>query len=115
MFRIFKICMIFILLCTSPIYAQSNPNDVLNLSKGLDAIERGNYTETNVHLKELKNPIAKTILKWAMLRSGHGDWKEYQNFLNDNPQWPGLKKLKKQAEIKIPENSNPQDSIKFFW
>ena len=55
--------MIFILLCTSPIYAQSNPDDVLNLSKGLDAIERGNYTETNVHLKELKNPIAKTILK----------------------------------------------------
>ena len=114
MFRIFKICMIFILLCTSPIYAQSNPNDVLNLSKGLDAIERGNYTETNVHLKELKNPIAKTILKWAMLRSGHGDWKEYQNFLNDNPQWPGLKKLKEQAEIKIPENSNPQDVLDFF-
>ena len=114
MFRIFKICMIFILLCTSPIYAQSNPNDVLNLSKGLDAIERGNYTETNVHLKELKNPIAKTILKWAMLRSGHGDWKEYQNFLNDNPQWPGLKKLKEQAEIKIPENSNPQEVLNFF-
>ena len=114
MFRIFKICMIFILLCTSPIYAQSNPNDVLNLSKGLDAIERGNYTETNVHLKELKNPIAKKILKWAMLRSGHGDWKEYQNFLNDNPQWPGLKKLKKQAEIKIPDNSNPQDILNFF-
>ena len=114
MFRIFKICMIFILLCTSPIYAQSNPNDVLNLSKGLDAIESGNYTETNVHLKELKNPIAKKILKWAMLRSGHGDWKEYQNFLNDNPQWPGLKKLKKQAEIKIPENSNPQDILNFF-
>ena len=114
MFRIFKICMIFILLCTSPIYAQSNPNDVLNLSKGLDAIERGNYTETNVHLKELKNPIAKTILKWAMLRSGHGDWKEYQNFLNDNPQWPGLKKLKEQAEIKIPENGNPQDILDFF-
>nr|ADI20170.1 soluble lytic murein transglycosylase and related regulatory proteins (some contain lysm/invasin domains) [uncultured alpha proteobacterium EB080_L06A09] len=106
--------MIFILLCTSPIYAQSNPNDVLNLSKGLDAIESGNYTETNVHLKELKNPIAKKILKWAMLRSGHGDWKEYQNFLNDNPQWPGLKKLKKQAEIKIPENSNPQDILNFF-
>jgi len=114
MFRIFKICMIFILLCTSPIYAESNPDDVLNLSKGLDAIERGNYTETNVHLKELKNPIAKTILKWAMLRSGHGDWKEYQNFLNDNPQWPGLKKLKEQAEIKIPENSNPQDVLDFF-
>lgn len=114
MFRIFKICMIFILLCTSPIYAQSNPNDVLNLSKGLDAIERGNYTETNVHLKELKNPIAKKILKWAMLRSGHGNWQEYQNFLNDNPQWPGLKKLKKQAEIKIPENSNPQDILNFF-
>ena len=100
MFRIFKICMIFILLCTSPIYAQSNPDDVLNLSKGLDAIERGNYTETNVHLKELKNPIAKTILKWAMLRSGHGDWKEYQNFLNDNPQWPGLKKLKETGRDK---------------
>ena len=114
MFRIFKICMIFILLCTSPIYAQSNPDDVLNLSKGLDAIERGNYTETNVHLKELKNPIAKTILKWAMLRSGHGDWKEYQNFLNDNPQWPGLKKLKEYAELKIPENGNPQDILDFF-
>lgn len=59
MFRIFKICMIFILLCTSPIYAQSNPNDVLNLSKGLDAIESGNYTETNVHLKELKTQLLK--------------------------------------------------------
>ena len=114
MFRILKICMIFILLCTSPTYAQSNPDDVLKLSKGLDAIERENYTETNVHLKELKNPIAKTILKWAMLRSGHGDWKEYQNFLNDNPQWPGLKKLKEYAEIKIPENGNPQDILDFF-
>lgn len=114
MFRILKICMIFIFLCTSPTYAQSNPDDVLKLSKGLDAIERENYTETNVHLKELKNPIAKTILKWAMLRSGHGDWREYQNFLNDNPQWPGLKKLKEYAELKIPENGNPQDILDFF-
>ena len=53
MFRILKICMIFIFLCTSPTYAQSNPDDVLKLSKGLDAIERENYTETNVHLKDL--------------------------------------------------------------
>ena len=114
MFLILKICMIFIFLCTSPTYAQSKPDDVLKLSKGLDAIERENYTETNVHLKELKNPIAKTILKWAMLRSGHGDWREYQNFLNDNPQWPGLKKLKEYAELKIPENGNPQDILDFF-
>ena len=56
MFRIFKICMIFILLCTSPTYAQSNPDDVLKLSKGLDAIERENYTETERSSERIKKP-----------------------------------------------------------
>jgi len=91
MFRLLKISIIFVFLWAMPLCAQSNLKDILNLSEGLNAIERGNQSESINHLKKSTNPIIRKILKWAMLRSGDGDWKEYQSFLNKNPQWPGLK------------------------
>jgi soluble lytic murein transglycosylase len=114
MFRLLKISIIFVFLWAMPLCAQSNLKDILNLSEGLNAIERGNQSESINHLKKSTNPIIRKILKWAMLRSGDGDWKEYQSFLNKNPQWPGLKKLKERAEVKIPKAANSQDVLDFF-
>ena len=114
MFRLLKICIIFVSLWALPLCAQSNLKDILNLSEGLNAIERGDQSESINYFKNSTNPIIRKILRWARLRSGNGDWKEYQSFLNKNPQWPGLKKLKERAEVKIPKGANTQDVLDFF-
>lgn len=114
MFRVFKFFIFFVFILVSPICAKTDSKDISTLSEGLKAIEYGKWSKSDDFSKKIKDPVAKIILKWSRLRAGHGDWSEYQSFLNQNSQWPGLKKLRERAEKQIPKDANSQDILDFF-
>ena len=40
------------------------------------------------------DPIATDVLTWMRLREGAGTFRDYQRFLAERPDWPGLDRLR---------------------
>ncbi len=83
--------------------AMAEPSEGKALSDALLAVGIGDFASADAMIAQIDNPVAQTLINWARLRAGDGEWQQYLQFLTDNPDWPGLKRLRKQAEKVIPE------------
>ena len=45
---------------------------------------------------------AETLVEWLRLRAGGAEWRDYQAFLANHDDWPGLKILRRSGEAAIP-------------
>ena len=114
MFSLIKVCIVLVLLWVAPANAQSKFDDSNNLLNGLLAIENSDWVTAKNYSNKIIDPVGQTILTWARLRAGNGNWLEYKLFLKQNPQWPGLKRLRERAEVLIPKDENPKEVLNFF-
>jgi soluble lytic murein transglycosylase len=64
----------------------------------MSAISSKKWQQADEISQQLKTPSAQMLTTWARLRDGGAGWVEYRDFLTSNPHWPGLKKMRKQAE-----------------
>ena len=100
-----------ICLQTDAVLSQSKgPNA---LSAALTAIEQGDFQAVSDLVKLTDNAEMKTLIRWSKLRAGVGEWSEYRAFLSDHPDWPGLQRLRRQAEAKLPADT-PNTIQAFF-
>jgi soluble lytic murein transglycosylase len=88
--------------------------DTEALGLGLNALARGDLGLAAQAAGRLQDPVALDILSWTRLRRGDGDWQEYIDFLERNPDWPGLAYLRAQGEPSIPAGSDPDRVIAYF-
>ena len=58
--------------------------------------------------------ITRDIILWHALRGGHGQFKDYQDFLARRPDWPGLPLLRRVGEAAIPPGADPDAVIGYF-
>jgi len=100
---------IFIAMAPLPALANS---EALGLALG--ALARGDLGLAAEASAELEDPVALDILSWTRLRRGGGDWQEYIDFLDRNPDWPGLDYLRAQGEPSIPTPGDPERVIAYF-
>ncbi|NNE79970.1 MAG: lytic transglycosylase domain-containing protein [Silicimonas sp.] len=63
---------------------------------------------------ESASPVARDVIEWHRLRSGKGDFDAALEFLSRNPDWPGLKLLRRKTEAKIPRGQRDDEVIAFF-
>lgn len=84
------------------------------LTGALRAAWSKNYDEARTLAKQVKDPAARDVVTWTLLRATQGELNDYQNFLDRNPDWPGLPLLMKRGEINITRNAAPQDVLRFF-
>ncbi len=99
-----------ICLQTNAVISQTASTDGLNAA--FAAIEQGDFETASEIATLTDNAQIQTLIRWSKLRAGEGDWLEYQRFLSDHPDWPGLQRLKKQAEAKLPKD--PETIGTFF-
>ena len=114
MFSLVKVCILLVLLWGAPANAQSKFDDSNNLLNGLSAIKKSDWVTAKNYSNKIIDPVGQTLLTWARLRAGDGKWFEYKLFLKKNPQWPGLKRLRKRAEVLISKDENPKEVLDFF-
>lgn len=62
----------------------------------------------------IEDQAAQDVVTWRLLRTRHGDWSEYEEFLERNADWPGLPYLRHQGEYAIPEGADPARVIAYF-
>ncbi|MCP5076332.1 MAG: lytic transglycosylase domain-containing protein [Rhodobacteraceae bacterium] len=82
--------------------AQSPEEDGDLLSTTLAAIATGDWVTAEHFAGKISDPVGADFVVWQRLRSGEGDWEEYESFLAENPDWPGLKRLRRKGEAAIP-------------
>ena len=87
--------------------AQSPEEDGDLLSTALNAVAAGDWVTADHFASQMQDPAGRTLVVWQRLRKGEGDWSEYLDFLAQNPDWPGLKRLRRQGEAAIPVDSDP--------
>ncbi len=98
-------------LALSPLSARA---DTEALGLALAALDRGDLGLAAQAAAPISDPVALDILSWTRLRRGGGDWQEYIDFLDRNPDWPGLDFLRARGEPSIPSGADPARVIAYF-
>ena len=59
-------------------------------------------------------PIGADVVEWSRLRAQLGYLDEYEIFLADHPDWPGMPFLKEMGEVAVARSDDPQRVIAYF-
>ncbi|MFZ7092136.1 lytic transglycosylase domain-containing protein [Primorskyibacter sp. 2E233] len=95
-------CLLFLFTCFSapgPALAQDSGQA---LARALVAMRDGNWAKARIEARG-DGQEALDVILWHALRAGRGDVAEVLDFLNRNPDWPGLPYLREKSEIAISE------------
>lgn len=84
------------------------------LNDALDALASGDRDALEAAEAQLGDPVARDIVEWTRLRGGYQPLEAYVDFLDRNPDWPGLPYLRVQGEPSIPEGADPVQVIAYF-
>ena len=84
------------------------------LSLALAALSAGDEALAAEAVAELDDPVARDIVEWTRLRRGGAPFDEYVDFLNRNPDWPGLPYMRAQGEPSLPRGGDPERVIAYF-
>jgi len=96
----------------SPVHASSARGEAF--SKALQSARSGDWEKASNLASRTRDSVAVEIVEWMRLRDGGADWADYQKFLKQNPEWPGLKRLRARAEQAMPPGLPPQTVMAFF-
>lgn len=98
----------------SPVLAQTEEESGAQLSAALSLGNNGDWNEAKALAATIPDPVALDIIEWSRLRDGVGTFSDYRAFLKKNPDWPGLKYLRKQGEAAIPEGAARAGVFEYF-
>ncbi len=91
--------------------AKTTPAEHLALA--LEAARNGDWAAATAAGQE-GGEIPAAIVLWLRLRDGAGEWSEYHDFLDANPDWPNQDILRRAAERRIPMSLPPREVFAFF-
>jgi soluble lytic murein transglycosylase len=60
------------------------------------------------------DPVVTDAITWLRLRAGDATFAEYRAFVASKPEWPGVDRLRAEAELVIDEDHDPAEVIAFF-
>lgn len=92
--------------------AQEEEGDLL--ATAFAAVNGEDWVSADHYASQMSDPVGSTLVTWQRLRRGEGDWSEYTEFLSENPDWPGLQRLRRRGEAAIPANHNPAAVRAYF-
>lgn len=77
------------------------------LASAMSALRGGDW-DTALALAARDGPVARDVIEWQRLRASRGTFADVQDFLARNPDWPGLKLLRKRSEGVVADGSDAQ-------
>lgn len=99
------------LLALSPLSANAN-SDAIGIA--LAAIGAQDFELAAQARSQIEDDVGRDVVTWAQLRARQGSFAEYVDFLERNPDWPGLPLLRARGERNIPEGADPATVIAYF-
>lgn len=83
------------------------------LVQAMQDVRADRWNEAWDHADEA-GPVARDIVTWRWLRAGQGSFRDYVEFLDRNPDWPGLDRVRAEGEGKIPGHAEPDAVLAYF-
>lgn len=65
-------------------------------------------------IAEDADPLTPDVLTWLRLSEGSGTFAEFQAFFESHSDWPGLSRLRAQAERAVGETDSPDEIVAWF-
>jgi len=84
------------------------------LGLALDALAARDPVRAAEAAEALTDPVARDIVDWRRLRMGSDRFPEYEAFLRDNADWPGLPFLRRAGEASIVAGTDPARVLAYF-
>lgn len=105
---------IFVFAQSTVVDANSDFEEGDLLASALSAVENDDWVTADHLSDQMSDPVGKDMIVWSRLRAGEGEWWEYKDFLARNPDWPGLKRLRRVAEGVIDATDTAKNIRTFF-
>ena len=68
------------------------------LAEAIGRAEMGRWDEAETFAAKTGDPVAERVILWTRLRDGVGRFSEFESFLRDHSDWPGMARLRRQGE-----------------
>ena len=105
-----RTAVILFVFCLLPILGRADSH--VPLARAMDAMKSGDWTDA-LSIARAHSPVAQDLIEWHRLRSGLGSAEEVMLFLELNPDWPGIKWLRRKSEAAF-LTAKPEDTLAFF-
>ena len=103
----------FLLAWTPNVALAQSSGEIAAYQRATTAMRSGDWRAALL-TAESASPVARDIIEWHRLRNGGGDFDAVQRFLERNPDWPGLKLLRRRGEAKLPLGARADEVIAYF-
>ncbi|HHL21829.1 MAG TPA: lytic transglycosylase domain-containing protein [Aliiroseovarius sp.] len=107
------IVFVLFLFPAAPAMAAENPAFVSSLKRGLELMRADDW-DAAIEAAGPEGSVRRDIILWHYLRASKGTFTQALEFLERRPNWPGLKLLRKRAEVTIPVGTDPALVRGFF-
>ena len=101
--------LLFLVLC-SPFSVLADSH--VPLTRAFDAMKAGDWNGARTIASDV-SPVGYDLIEWHRLRAGEGSAQEVLQFLDLNPDWPGLAWLRKKSEPAMLKASD-EEVLEFF-
>ncbi len=72
--------------------------DTAIVKQALDLARKGKTGDATALKASIGDPIAQTLVEWLILRNTDAGFGRYAAFVADNPDWPGIRMMRRRAE-----------------
>ncbi|PZQ52247.1 MAG: hypothetical protein DI556_00875 [Rhodovulum sulfidophilum] len=94
--------------------AEATPPDGRLLSEALEEARAGDWAGAVTRAHAADAEVGADIILWTRLRDGQGSFADYADFLRRDSDWPGVDRIRRQAEAKLPPDMPPAEVVAFF-
>ncbi|MFQ8429847.1 transglycosylase SLT domain-containing protein [Amaricoccus sp. W119] len=94
--------------------AQTPPPDGRALAEAMGEARAGDWTTALARARAADAKVGADIILWVRLTDGVARFEEYRDFLAREDDWPGLERIRRRAEAKMPESLAPEAVLAFF-
>ena len=100
--RIISVALTALLAFAPPVIAQDESAEIRPrpLGQALDAVRAGNW-QNAARLAARDGVVAVDVIRWQRLLGGGGTYAEFQEFLEERPDWPKMSRLRRANEVKL--------------
>lgn len=98
----------------SPVHAQTPQEDGAQFASAIEAVVVSDWETAAARATRVSDPIALEIIDWYRLRAGDGIFADYELFLTENADWPGLAKIARKGEAAITNAVSNRRVLAYF-
>ncbi|MGH6789501.1 MAG: transglycosylase SLT domain-containing protein [Pseudolabrys sp.] len=97
--------------------SSTTESDIASVKRVIELTRKGKDTEANSEQATIKDPVARKLAEWVILRSDNTNptFKRYADFVTANPAWPHVPMFRRRAENALWNDKIDDATVRAFF